>query len=104
MRKVRRYTKEQRGDILTGFASSGMKVGEYCQERKIPLSTFHTWRKNYPQEQKAQKKGFIKVNSLVSLSAEDFMQIETPKGYCIKIPTGIDGMWVRGVIEALKLR
>jgi len=104
MRKVRRYTKEQRGEILLGYKKGEMKLKEYCQEQGIPASTFHTWRRNYPQSENVVKKGFIKVNSVVRLKSEGTLTIETPKGYRVNIPTGADEIWVQRVIEALKVR
>jgi len=45
-RFLRRYTVEEREQLIREQAESGMTKKAFCKERGIHVSTFHGWRKD----------------------------------------------------------
>ncbi|MCK5581946.1 MAG: transposase [Candidatus Omnitrophica bacterium] len=102
MRVIKKWSASQRAMIVGGHSKSGMSVAEYCQEHGVHKSTFYTWLKKLPKPEKAPKKGFIKIKSLIASRSADLIRIETPQGYRIEVPQGSAADFIRRVIHSVR--
>ena len=57
--EMKKYSKEQRKELLEQKKTSGLSVSAFCKEKNIKDNTFNYWRKR--ERQKEKPVGFIQV-------------------------------------------
>ncbi len=103
MRKVTSYSVKQREEILDGQKVSKMSATKYCQKHKIPMSTFYTWKRRGTKTRKILKKGFIRVEDS-GVRKRESLRIQTPRGYQLDIPEGVNIGWMHQIVTAVGVK
>lgn len=53
-------TENEKKEIVKGFDASGLKVPEYCKQKKISLGQFYDWKRKLGKDNRpAKKKVFL---------------------------------------------
>ncbi len=91
---------EQWRKIIKQQESSGESVSKYCRQKNINEKTFYARRKRLGLKTQAEPQKFIEVKPMES-GAVKSLSIQTPNGYRLEVPEGMDGAYVRGIVAVL---
>jgi len=98
MRKRERRSREEWKQIVAEQRSSGTKVSGWCRERGISRKSFYQWRGKL----ESHESGFIRVEA--NAGPATTLTVQTPDGYRIEVPRGVEASQVRTLLRALERR
>jgi hypothetical protein len=87
--------------LIEGQRRSGMSIAAYCRKKGIPDSGFYQWRKRLGRKPQARLKDFVKLSVPTGQSPRDAVRIRTPGGYCVEVPSGTKGEFLKEVLASL---
>jgi hypothetical protein len=87
-------------EMISEQEASGLSVSAYCRKQGINEKTFYNWRKKLVGVQNAKPKKFIRIKSVAN-ACGNVLRIETPGGYRLEVPPGIEKEQVQNILEAL---
>jgi len=61
MSKRRRFTQQQREELLTLFDKSSMRASVFCREQDLNYQTFLTWRRRDRKSEQRKEIDFVEV-------------------------------------------
>ena len=100
-RKSRATEKWQK--LIERHRASGMSVRSYCRKKGVLDSGFYVWRKRLAGKAGGDLKDFIKINAPASVRMNNVVQIRTPGGYCLDVPVGTGGDFLKEVLSVLSV-
>jgi len=95
-----RRNASQWQEIISNQEASGESVSAYCRQQNLCDKSFYTWRRRFRKRTGPKLKNFIEM-TVPAKSNKESLQITTPGGYCLKVPEGMDGAFVKNIIAAL---
>ena len=81
-------------------AASGLCIQAWCSREGLTASAFHYWRKRLVMPSRTATT-LIALPS-VGVRAEPVLEVMTPSGYVIRIASGEQLGWVKGLLEVLR--
>ena len=74
MSRRRRFTQQQREELLALFGHSGMTASRFCQEHDLNYQTFLTWRRRERKSEPLQEIDFVEVQWPLKQQTQDESQ------------------------------
>lgn len=88
---MKRYTEEQRREVVRDFEASGMGAMAYCRERGVSMGSLAAWRKRHGGTTSTTSGQWLSVqpddSSLRQMGAQGGYAIRLP-GACLDVPFG----------------
>lgn len=98
---MRRFTREQWGELVREQAASGLNIKEFCRQKEVSHHSFYLWRQRFGEQsvnrlpERAQDSAFIPL----TLKASTTIGIELPCGATVQVAADDDSL--RRVFSAL---
>jgi transposase-like protein len=102
-----RWTPGIAKKMITGWKRSGLSQAAFCRREAISLSTLNYWiRKTRQSKRKArkhEKPHFVEVKDtrLPSFAQHPVMELATPSGYRLSLPSGFSADDLHRALSAL---
>lgn len=106
----RRWTAEQRREVLAQFAASGLTQAEFCRRVGLSAATFSTWcRKTTRGGNSANDTvgGFARVQvapPFPAMPTGAAIIVQVDDGLRVTVPVGTDAVWLGQVLSGLRPR
>jgi len=95
-----RRTPEQWRKIIMNQEASGETAAAYCRTEGLCKHSFYGWRKQLAVENKSPKNGFVEIKPQYTPPSR-VTHIETPTGFRLTIPLGMDAKFVKNILRVL---
>jgi transcriptional regulator with XRE-family HTH domain len=98
----RRWTEQQKSELLAAFAVSGLTAAEFCRRSGVSPSAISAWsrrRRAIPAPSVAP--GFAEVR--LAGAATDALVIHLGADITISVPRGTDAIWVGHLLRAARM-
>lgn len=99
---VRRKAEAWR-KIIDEQEASGESVGVYCRKQGLGDKSLYGWRRRLWEKKTGREKGFLKLQRPTGWP-EKVLRIETPGGFRVEVPQGLDANFLKVVLEVLDQR
>lgn len=101
-RTRRRYSEEEKAQLLALFAKSGESAAEFCREREIYPATFSVWRKQHRAGGSGSSENTVAFAEVrVATIPVGVVTIALPSGLELRLPAGADPAWVGQLVQEL---
>ena len=99
MRSVRFRSKTEIASHLSQQKQSGLPVAEYCNQHRIPISTFFNWQKRGNGKKKEVSKPSF---AHVSISGQGSLHYEIARAdITVRVPVGVEQATLRSIVTVL---
>lgn len=100
-KKMDRRSAGQWREIIEGHAGSGLGIKDYCDRCGVSDKSFYAWRNRLSKRTAPRLKNFIEVSVPAKRIPKEPLRIQTPGGYGLEVPEGIDGNYVKTILSVL---
>jgi hypothetical protein len=95
----RRWSTEERNELLARFAASGRKAAQFCREEGLSAATFSAWCRKARSGRFARVRIADEVDASAGVPA---VQIAVSGGYTVSAVAGTDIDWLARLLRALR--
>lgn len=95
----RRWSAEERNELLARFATSGRKAAQFCREEGLSAATFSAWCRKARGSRFARVRVADEADATAGLPA---VQIAVGGVYTVKVSAGTDPDWLARLLCALR--
>ena len=97
--------------VLADWQGGGLTLGEFGEQRGIPVSTLRWWRRVFRDAGAEELNGRAAENAVVFSEVRPpasvgrtpaVLEIVVPSGHLVRVPAGADSATLRQVLEALR--
>lgn len=101
-RRRRRWTPEQKAELLLQFAASGLNAAEFCRQAKLPRKQLWNWqRRGQTRPAAAGTPAFAEVRLTGPLPTAEVV-IGLGAELTLRVPAGLDVDWVGQLLQAVR--
>lgn len=103
-RPRRRWSAEQKAELLAGFASSGQTAAAFCREAGLSAVTFSTWcrRQTRATGQPSGRFAAVRLGEAPPIVAAGAVTVHCPGGISVTMGVGTDPHWLGQLVAALR--
>jgi hypothetical protein len=101
-RRRRRWTPEQKAELLSQFAASGLNAAEFCRRTKLARKMLWNWQRR-PQTTPAAagKPAFAEVRLAGPMPTAEVV-IGLGADLTLRVPAGLNVHWVGQLLQAVR--
>jgi len=93
---------EKWAERIAAQQRSGISVKQFCKEHELTEYSFYAWRKRLREKESVRFALVERRASRQGLPAETVLELVLTTGERLRIGTGVDGVTLRAVLEALR--
>jgi hypothetical protein len=93
---------EKWAERIAAQQRSGISVKQFCKEHELTEYSFYAWRKRLREKESVRFALVERRAPRQGLPAETVLELVLTTGERLRIGTGVDGVTLRAVLEALR--
>lgn len=101
-RRRRRWTPEQKADLLSQFAASGLNAAEFCRQAKLARKQLWDWQRRGQTTPAATGiPAFAEVRLAGPMPTAEVV-IAVGADLTLRVPAGFDVQWIGQLLQAVR--
>jgi len=105
-RRRRRWTAEQKADLLARFGTSGLTAAEFCRQAGLRPATISGWaRRQRSTGGVSARLGFAEVqlkSAVPAVIPAESLLVQFGPDISLSVPPGIDAVWLGQLLRAAR--
>jgi transposase len=99
-RRRRRWTAEQKAEVLQRFASSGRSLTQFCEQAGLSTGMISAWRRRHRTD---ATRGFAQVRLTAAVPSPSAAPVVVRWGERVRldVPAGTDPVWLGRLLQQL---